>query len=132
MGGRKRGAAWLAAAIVVTACGNATNDASPSGFAENAPGNGGDTNGGGGSGGGLGATPSAGGDAGLPPETKDEGAYQSPVSTGEVVWIANPDSGRVAYIDAASLAVKTIAAGDGPTYLAAVPDAKERRSDCCH
>jgi hypothetical protein len=64
-------------------------------------------------------------DAGLPPETKNEDAYQSPVSTGHVVWIANPTSGRVAYIDAASLDVKTVAAGDGPTYLAAVPDAKD-------
>jgi hypothetical protein len=70
-------------------------------------------------------TPTIGADGGLPPETKSEGAYQSPVSTGHVVWIANPQSGRVAYIDAATLDVKTIAAGDGPTYLAAVPDAKD-------
>jgi hypothetical protein len=72
---------------------------------------------GGGSGGGF-----TGGDAGLPPETKTEGTYQSPVSTGQIVWIANPTSGRVAYIDARSFGVQTVEAGDGPTYLAAVPD----------
>jgi hypothetical protein len=65
----------------------------------------------------------AGGDAYvLPPETKVEGQYQAPVATGQVVWIANPTSGRVAYIDTRTLDVKTIEAGDGPTYLAAVPD----------
>jgi hypothetical protein len=60
-------------------------------------------------------------DSGGPPETKVEAEYQSPVSTGQYVWIANPSSGRVAYIQASTLAVATVAAGDGPTYLAAVP-----------
>jgi hypothetical protein len=41
------------------------------------------------------------------------------------VWIANPTSGRVAYIDAQSFSVQTVEAGDGPTYLAAVPDAMD-------
>jgi hypothetical protein len=58
----------------------------------------------------------------LPPETKTESTYQSPVATGNVIWIANPTSGRVAYIDATTLDVETIAAGNGPTYLAAIPD----------
>ena len=31
---------------------------------------------------------------------KVENAYQSPVATGNIVWIANPTSGRVAYINA--------------------------------
>lgn len=61
------------------------------------------------------------GDAGGPPETKTEGDYQSPVATGQYVWIANPTSGRVAYIQASTLQVATVAAGNGPTYLAAVP-----------
>jgi hypothetical protein len=60
-------------------------------------------------------------DSGGPPETKVEAEYQSPVSTGQYVWIANPSSGRVAYIQASTLAVATVAAGEGPTYLAAVP-----------
>jgi hypothetical protein len=58
----------------------------------------------------------------LPPEMKVESEYQSPVATGNVVWIANPTSGRVAYIDAKNFEVKTAPAGDGPTVLAAVPD----------
>jgi hypothetical protein len=53
---------------------------------------------------------------------KVESDYQSPVATGQFVWTANPTSGRVAYIDAKSFAVQTAPAGDGPTYLAAVPD----------
>jgi hypothetical protein len=58
----------------------------------------------------------------LPPEMKTESNYQSPVATGQVVWIANPTSGLVAYIDATTFDVETVEAGDGPTYLAAVPD----------
>ena len=64
-------------------------------------------------------------DSGGPPETKLEAEYQSPVSTGQYVWIANPSSGRVAYIQASTLAVATVAAGDGPTYLAAVPGSSD-------
>jgi hypothetical protein len=58
----------------------------------------------------------------LPPEIKSESNYQSPVATGQIVWTANPTSGRVAYIDAKTFSVQTVQAGDGPTYLAAVPD----------
>jgi hypothetical protein len=54
---------------------------------------------------------------------KVESQYKSPVATGNLVWIANPSSGLVAYIDAATFDVQTVEAGDGPTYLAAVPDA---------
>jgi hypothetical protein len=57
----------------------------------------------------------------LPPET-DTTSYGAPVATGKYVWIANPSSGRVAYIDATTLQIKLVEAGDGPTYLAAVPD----------
>jgi hypothetical protein len=53
---------------------------------------------------------------------KSEGAYQTPVATRNIVWIANPTSGRVAYIDAQSFSVQTIEAGNGPTYVAAIPD----------
>jgi hypothetical protein len=41
------------------------------------------------------------------------------------VWVANPVSGRVAYINASTLDVRTVNAGDGPTYLAAVPNAED-------
>jgi hypothetical protein len=56
----------------------------------------------------------------LPPETHEESKYQAPVATGNVVWIANPASGNVAYIDVASLEVQLAQAGDAPTYVAAV------------
>ena len=52
------------------------------------------------------------------PEQKAESSYQSPVATGKYVWVANPTSGRVAYIDATTLEVHTVEAGNGPTYLA--------------
>jgi hypothetical protein len=61
----------------------------------------------------------------LPPEREVENSYKAPVATGHFVWIANPTSGRVAYVDASSLAVKTVEAGNGPTYLAAVPGAAD-------
>lgn len=56
-----------------------------------------------------------------PPEKEVESSYESPVATGKYVWIANPKSGRVAYIDASSLDVRIVEAGNGPTHLAAVP-----------
>ena len=61
----------------------------------------------------------------LPPEREVESSYKTPVATGHFVWIANPTSGRVAYVDASSLVVKTVEAGNGPTYLAAVPGADD-------
>jgi hypothetical protein len=63
----------------------------------------------------------AGGD-GLPAEREIESDYEAPVATGNVVWIANPKSGRVALVDAQTLAVKTVEAGNAPTYLASVPN----------
>lgn len=61
------------------------------------------------------------GGAALPPEKELEGSYRAPVTTGKYVWSANPDSGRVALINAESLEVHTVEAGFGPTYLAAIP-----------
>jgi hypothetical protein len=78
----------------------------------------------GGSAGGAGVGGSAGGvpvDA-APPERELEGSYRTPIATGRYVWTANPDSGKVALIDAFSLSVRLTDAGFGPTYLAAVPD----------
>jgi hypothetical protein len=66
---------------------------------------------------------------GLPPEIKVENKYKSPIATGNFVWSANPTSGRVAYIDAKTFAVKTAEAGNGPTYLAAVNDAAHPDDD---
>jgi hypothetical protein len=119
------GLSALAALVVGDGCSASSSNA---GFAPSAgpsSGFGGSSGGGGsGTGGGIGITqppPLQGGDASLPPEIKAESDYQSPVATGEIVWSANPKSGRVAYINARLLSVQTVQTGDGPTYLAAVP-----------
>lgn len=70
----------------------------------------------------AGTTPA---DAGLPAERELEGEYQTPVATSRFVWVANPTSGRVAYIDATTLEVRTVEAGNQPSVLAAIPDAKD-------
>ncbi len=64
-------------------------------------------------------------DTGPPPEREVESSYTSPVATGRYVWVTNPKSGRVAYIDATTLDVKVVEAGNGPTYMAAVPSPAE-------
>lgn len=61
----------------------------------------------------------------LPPELEVESSFEVPVATGHFVWVANPTSGRVAYVDATGLTVRTVEAGNGPTYLAAVPGAAD-------
>ncbi len=68
-----------------------------------------------------GAMSDAASDPALPPEQELESSYESPVATGRFVWVTNPASGRVAYVDATSLEVRTVLAGNGPRYLAAVP-----------
>ncbi|HYQ03787.1 MAG TPA: hypothetical protein VER96_34170 [Polyangiaceae bacterium] len=56
-----------------------------------------------------------------PPEKELDQSFRAPVATGKLLWSANPDSGRVALIDAQTLSVRMANAGFGPTYLAAVP-----------
>jgi hypothetical protein len=73
----------------------------------------------GGVGGGAGAGGGISGDA-APPERELESSYRTPIATGRYVWTANPDSGKVALIDAFALTVKLTDAGFGPTYLAPV------------
>lgn|SRR6478735_2573851 len=65
--------------------------------------------------GGSGGTPP------LPPETEEPSAFRPPVVSGRFLWSTNPDSGRVALIDAVSLSTRVISAGLHPTYLAAIP-----------
>ncbi len=60
-----------------------------------------------------------------PPEREVESDYEAPVATGSFVWVANPKSGRVAYVDAATLQVRTVEAGNGPTYVSSVPGQTE-------
>src|SRR5436190_1943310 len=74
-----------------------------------------------GSGGGAGGT----GGSPLPPEMELESSYEIPVATGHFIWTANPQSGRVAYVDATTLEVHTVEAGNAPTYIAAIPGADD-------
>jgi len=62
---------------------------------------------------------------GLPPEMEEVGAFRPPIVTGRYLWSANPESGRVALIDAATLATRVVSAGLGPTHLAAIPSDAE-------
>lgn len=75
-------------------------------------GSGGFTSGPGGFGGALGE---------LPEEEKDLSAFRAPVVTGEHLWFVNPESSRVALIEATSLEVRVLDGGFRPTYVAAVP-----------
>ena len=119
-------ATWIgvfgaALSVFLLHCG--ADDGSAAGGAP-AGGMGGSTAGGGG--GGLGGSGTGGGtsvDAGIdaPPEKEVESSFRSPVATGKYVWAANPESGRVALVDATSYDVKIAEAGHGPTYLAAIP-----------
>jgi hypothetical protein len=97
----------------------AANDVTAAGFDAPSRGEAGD---GGSSGGGNGGSAA---DPGVPAEQEVESTYQAPVATGRYVWIANPTSGRIAFVDATSLAVRTVEAGNGPTYLAGVPGQTE-------
>jgi hypothetical protein len=54
-----------------------------------------------------------------------ESSYEVPVATGSYIWVANPDSGRVAYVAGATLQVHTIEAGNAPTYISAIPSAAD-------
>lgn len=67
----------------------------------------------------------AGGSSAPQPEREVESDYEAPVATGGFVWIANPKSGRVAYVDARTLTVRTVDAGDGPTFLAPLPGGED-------
>ena len=109
-------AAGLGCAALVAACGVGSNDNGPG-----SAGGGATMGAGGGVTSGPGPSTSGGpADAGLPPEKEVESSYGAPVATGKYVWVANPSSGRVAYIDAATLEARTVEAGNGPTYLAAL------------
>lgn len=61
----------------------------------------------------------------LPEEIEDEPSYNAPVATGQYLWSANPESGRVALIDVVDLTVEVMPAGLTPTHLAAIPSSDE-------
>jgi len=76
---------------------------------------------------GFGGTGGSGGGDGNDNEPEDEleSAFEAPVVTEKRVWAANPESGRVAIVDASTLEIRTIDAGFAPTHLAAIPSRKE-------
>lgn len=67
-----------------------------------------------------GATPGA--DAGLPPEVEEQRAFETPQAGSRFVYVANPRRDNVAVIDSRTLAIQSVEAGDGPTYLVTVPE----------
>jgi hypothetical protein len=56
-----------------------------------------------------------------PAEQEVESNFLAPVATKNFVWIANPKSGRVAYVNARTLEVALAEAGNGPSFLTAIP-----------
>lgn len=122
-----RGGAAVACALALAACAASSGDADPRGGGAGAAG----TSGAAGTGSAQGnfdagaSTGAAGTGGALPAEQEVESSFEVPVATGRFVWVANPTSGRVAYVDAAGLTVRTVEAGNGPTYLAAVPGAAD-------
>ncbi len=69
---------------------------------------------------GTGGTSSSPGVGTPPPEQENEASYTAPVASGHWIWSANPMSGKVALIDAATMRVTTADAGLAPTYVAAL------------
>ena len=55
-----------------------------------------------------------------PPEVEREATFRAPVVTGPYVWAANPESGRVAVIVATTFEIRSVQAGNRPTYVAAL------------
>ena len=62
----------------------------------------------------------------LPPEIENKPNYRAPVVTGDYLWSANPESGRIAAIEGSTLQVEIISGGLQPTYMAGLPNAEER------
>ena len=58
---------------------------------------------------------------GAPAEIEEAQSYRAPVVSGRWVWTANPDTGKVAIVDAKSFSVRLADAGVGPTFLTALP-----------
>jgi hypothetical protein len=121
--------AFVGLLLVFAGCaGSAGSDSSPGGNTTGAGnGTGSGTTGAAGSQSPNGGVPGVGGAGGtpLPPETELESSYEVPVATGHFIWVANPLSGRVAYVDAITLDVHTAAAGNAPTYMAPIPSATD-------
>ncbi len=113
---------WLllgAGALAACSSADATSPAAGS------PGRGVDNSAGGNFGAGVGTAGSS--SAGAPlvvaPEQEEAQSYRAPVVSGRWVWTANPDTGKVAIVDAKTFSVRLADAGIGPTFLTALPTA---------
>src|SRR6478609_3554631 len=77
----------------------------------------------------VGASPGGASNSIPPPEKEEPQSYRAPVVSGRWVWTANPDTGKVAIVDAKNFSVRLADAGVGPTFLSALPsDAKSSRA----
>ncbi len=115
---RRRRVSWEAlAALALAACSSSFDDDS----AARAAGPSGSNFGAGGAG--VVGSPASGGatSAVVAPEQEDDSSYLAPVVSGRWVWTANPDTGKVAVVDAKSFSVRLADAGVAPTFLTALP-----------
>jgi hypothetical protein len=116
MSGRQ---AWwgLVLALAVGACSSLDQEGSSG---ERGPSDNGSVGAGGGfsAGGSASASP---GSTAVAPEQEEDLGYRAPVVSGRWVWTANPDTGKVAVVDAKSFAVRLADAGIAPTFLTALP-----------
>jgi hypothetical protein len=108
-------------AAAIAACSSSLDDsaAAPRGLSNNGTGTGvgGSTS--------LGGTISSGGTTSvIPPEQEEDQSFRAPVVSGRWVWTANPDTGKVAVVDAKNFTVRLADPGQAPTYLAALPTAQ--------
>src|SRR5262245_45021576 len=65
-------------------------------------------------------SPDAGAPA-LPPEIEERREYQAPRAGGRFVYVANPKRDVVAVIDSTTLGIRSVEAGDTPTYMTTLP-----------
>jgi streptogramin lyase len=128
--------AFATGSTTLGGCGGADSDMPSGSFDEGAPvpGSGGNGSARGGTGGtaaigqpgtGGGATAGGGNEPPPPPpppEAEIESAFEAPVATRRFVWTANPDTGKVALIDAETFSVRLAEVGLRPTTVAALPN----------
>ncbi|MBK8691019.1 MAG: hypothetical protein IPN17_01625 [Deltaproteobacteria bacterium] len=53
---------------------------------------------------------------------EEQRAFETPQAGSRFVYVANPRRDNVAVIDSRTLAIQSVEAGDGPTYLVTVPE----------
>lgn len=122
---------WLALAaqaagvsLIAAACSASAPSASDgSGDISFQPSSGGRQNGGGDD---LATIDGQGGGAPLPEEVEDETSFRAPVVTGSYLWSSNPESGRIALIDARDSSVRLLSAGLRPTEIFSFPGDVDR------